>query len=66
MKIRKQYVVILYDIRKVVELTKPSIRVDNIQLMATIGVRIFDCNFNQAKKNIRLATKQNYYLIKNK
>ena len=66
MKIRKKYVVILYHYRQVVELTKPTIRVDGIQNSSSYygGVSIYDCNFKEAKHNIKLAIKRGYYLIK--
>jgi hypothetical protein len=61
MKIRKNYVVIIYPYKGVVELRKPSIFISK---MSKTYMIIYDCSFNEAVHNIKLATKKGYYLIK--
>lgn len=67
MKIRKDYSVTILHFRNVGVLTKRNnFWVKWIQENAECGCTIYDCTFNEAVNNLKLLSKQGYYIQKRK
>lgn len=65
MKIRKKYSITILPFRQVVVLTKRNHWYPNwLQEEATCGCTIYDCTFREAVDNLKIITKDGYYITK--
>lgn len=67
MKIRKDYSVIILPFRDLAVLTRGNNAwVNWLQRNATCGCTIYDCNFEEAKHNLKILSKRGFYIQKRK